>query len=617
MGLMSAMGSAMTGLRATQDALGIVSSNISNSQTPGYIRRSPTLVESLAGDRGTGVRSETAQRALDTILQRELRTETGGAGFTSVKASYASQLEILYGKPGDAGALDATFNSFTTSLQNLANDPASYVARGVVLDSAAQLASRFTAISKGIQGLRTDAESEITFSVTRANELLQGIASINQQILGKATPDPALLDHRDKQIDELSRLIDVRVSEAGYGAISLSTQNGARLLDSNGAVTLRFDARGSLAPGNLNNPSSALRGVGSITSIDATGQVIDLSGDGSIRSGTLAGYLDVRDNLLVQAQAQLDELAANLASALSDKTIAGQAATSGAATGFAVDLTALQKGNVITLDVVQGGTPRRVSFIRVDDPTQLPLSNQVTADPSDQVFGIDFSAGMASVVTQMQAALGSGFTVANPAGSSIQIVDDGAAGTTDVSALSAKVTTSALAAGDPELALFTDLKTGQPFTNALEGGPQKLGLSQRLVVNPAVILDRSSLSVYGPSIPQGDATRPALLLDRLTKASYTFDPGTGIGTASFPFKGTVGNYTRQVVAEQGANAAAAQRLDEGQQMVLSSIQSRFAETSGVNIDQEMANLVRLQSAYAANARLVSAVKDMMDLLLRM
>ena len=67
---------------------------------------------------------------------------------------------------------------------------------------------------------------------------------------------------------------------------------------------------------------------------------------------------------------------------------------------------------------------------------------------------------------------------------------------------------------------------------------------------------------------------------------------------------------------QGSNAASAQRLDEGQQVVQASIESRFSKSSGVSVDEELTNLVQIQNAYSANARLMTAIKEMMDLLMR-
>ena len=76
------------------------------------------------------------------------------------------------------------------------------------------------------------------------------------------------------------------------------------------------------------------------------------------------------------------------------------------------------------------------------------------------------------------------------------------------------------------------------------------------------------------------------------------------------------NFVQRVVSSQGQAVEAAKRLDEGQQVALASIQSRFQTTSQVNVDQEMSMLIELQTAYAANARIISTMKEMMDVLMR-
>ena len=115
----------------------------------------------------------------------------------------------------------------------------------------------------------------------------------------------------------------------------------------------------------------------------------------------------------------------------------------------------------------------------------------------------------------------------------------------------------------------------------------------------------------------GNPARPQFLLDALTKAQRVFSPETGIGVTRNPFNGTVTAFAREIVETQGRDSTTARNLDEGQQVVMKSLEDRFQQTSGVNIDTEMANLVQLQNAYAANARVMTTVKDMLDLLLRM
>jgi flagellar hook-associated protein 1 FlgK len=74
---------------------------------------------------------------------------------------------------------------------------------------------------------------------------------------------------------------------------------------------------------------------------------------------------------------------------------------------------------------------------------------------------------------------------------------------------------------------------------------------------------------------------------------------------------------RQMISQQGEAAASADSLNEGQKIVVNSLQQRFADASAVNVDAEMATLLKLQTAYGANARVMSTVKELIDVLMRM
>ena len=91
----------------------------------------------------------------------------------------------------------------------------------------------------------------------------------------------------------------------------------------------------------------------------------------------------------------------------------------------------------------------------------------------------------------------------------------------------------------------------------------------------------------------------------------------GVGTVSAPYSSTLVSYIQQVISQQGGAAANADSLNQGQQVVVNSLQQRFADQSSVNIDEEMSNLLKLQTAYGANARVMSAIKEMLNQLLQM
>lgn len=76
MGLSSALATAMSGLSTNQAALSIISSNIANAQTPGYVTQNANQVEVASGTYGSSVQTSGVNRELDLFVQNQLRTET-------------------------------------------------------------------------------------------------------------------------------------------------------------------------------------------------------------------------------------------------------------------------------------------------------------------------------------------------------------------------------------------------------------------------------------------------------------------------------------------------------------------------------------------------------------
>jgi flagellar hook-associated protein 1 FlgK len=618
MGLSQAISSAFTGLQATQQGLALVADNVANVNTPGYIRKSLLLTNSSEG--GTGVQVVGISRELDQLVQRQLRTEVAGANYASTINQYYSSLDQVFGKPGGNDALDTLFNNYTTSLNALATSPDSIAAQGDVLNQSQVLAQHLNAMSSDIQQLRSQAESGIADGVNRVNQLLQDIQSVSTKITASGNSDAAsaaLLDQRDKDITELSGLIDIRVLSSDNNGISIFTNSGVSLYDGQ-AATLSFDGRPALNAQSAYNADPSKRTVGTIAVTTQAGGQIDLIGSKAIRSGTIAAYVQMRDQILPQAQRQLDEIANSLALSLSNRTVQGTAAASGAQSGFDLDLSGLKTGNSISLVYTDNttSTQHKVTIVRVDDPSTLPLDNSITADPNDQVIGVDFSGGMASVVTQLNTALGSANLTFSNSGNTLRVLDDGAPNLSDVNNFNASVTTDTLQSGDPTLPFFVDGSNGSIYTGAITaGGEQKSGFSANIAVNPALLANPSALALYSNTTNSGDATRPNFIYEQLTAVGKLFNPTAGIGTASGPFSGTLADYIQQTISQQGAAADNASKLNDGQQIVVNALQTRFNDASGVNIDKEMSNLLTLQNAYGANARVMSAVKQMFDLLL--
>lgn len=617
MSLTQALATSLSGLNATQTSLSVVAGNIANAQTPGYIAQTAVQVSTASGDGGAGVNISSISRLLDQFIQKQLRSETSGGAYADLRANFYQQLQQIYGQPGSNTSLDSVFNNFTSAVQALSTSPNSSAAQNQTIAAAQALAQQLNDATNSIQSLRSQADQGIAGDVQQANNALQQIANINQQLAGASSTDSAaavLENQRDQYINQLAKLMDIRVVQGGNNQVSVFTGSGAQLVGTQ-ASQLSFNPAGTVVATDQWNADPSKSALGTITLTSPVGGSVDLLASGEIRSGEIAGYLNMRDSVLVQAQGQLDEIAAQMSKALSDTTTAGTAV----AGGFDAGIGGLSIGNTIQVSYTDGSSVQHnVTIVRVDDPSALPLSNAATANPNDTVVGVDFSGGPASVATALNTALGAtGLQFSNPSGAILEVINSGSPAIT-VNAVSTTATATSLTGGTAVLPLFVDGATA--YTGAFtSGGPESTGYAGRIAVNSGLIADPSKLVTYqtSPQTPAGDATRPNFIYNQLVNASLEYSPAAGIGGAASPFQGTLSAYMGQMVSTQSIAANAASNLQAGQDIVVNALQTRFNSTSAVSVDTEMAHLLTLQTAYGANARVMSTVKAMLDVLLQM
>ncbi len=581
MSLMSALSTAVSGLRTTQTGMNLVAQNVANADSAGYTRKTIQPVQTLNGADGAGVQAGPVQRAMDNLLSKQLRTETSGAGYAKTRAEFATALDRLFGAPGEASSLDSAVNAFNEKLGALADDPSSFALRSGVLSAGQTLAGRISSVASGVQELRSQAEGRIDAAVSRANELLQGISDTNSQITAEnfRGGSAALEDERDRMINELSGLMGIEVKKGDNGAVTIRTPSGQTLFDGINPTKLSFDRRPALDPGMSYDPVSS--DVGVIRAETGSGANFDLIAGGAFQSGEIAAALEMRDDILVQAQRQLDEMAAGFARAFTDRP----AETTGTNIDFGADFT----DEAVTVELMIDGDFTRLSVPQPADRTAL-----------ETAFN---GAGFAAV------------TVTDPGDGSWEINNLPAGSNLLAASYSVEDTQRPIGDGVPEFPFFVDRGNAGSAYTGVDG--QLSGFAQRMGVNSAVTADPSLLVRMEAATPQGDQTRIQTIRDNLNDQTRMFAPEAGIGGMAAPYASNAMDFSRRVVEMQGANMETASRLNEGQKVALAAIESRFGEVSGVNIDQEMSQLVQLQTAYGANARVLTAVREMMDTLMRM
>ncbi|QCI63022.1 flagellar hook-associated protein FlgK [Phreatobacter stygius] len=633
MALSSALNNALSGLRFTSTAMSLTGANIANAGNSTYTRKTIDPISMLSGTGIGGVEAGSVRREFDAFVQRQLISERSNGYYASTRANFMGRLDQAFGAPGSARALDTVMNNFSTAFQTLQTSPESATARAGVINSATVLTQSLRSLSSTIQGMRQDAEQGLADATKALNGLLGDLQSMNETLRTTSTSDASragLLDRRDDLVDQISQYVDVRVAYDSSDGVQLYGGNGFVLL-SGTSPTLNFDARGLIGPANQYDPDPAKRSVGTITAAIG-GSTVDLVAQGVFKSGKIGALLELRDKSLVAAQDQLDQIAGGLAQALgtSSSSSAVTVPGPGPTTGFDTPLgPGLSDGDTVTVEATVNGVKQKFTFKRVDDAA-VPITDGMSADPNDKVFRLtgNSAAGHAS---QMQAAIDSwaagagapagAFAVSVSGGNLRVLADPTVAGGASVGQAKANVTAQSINGGAPALPFFIDnTAPGGLYTDRITAsGSQITGLAGRIDINAALKADPSGLVVMqtSPRTQDSDATRPNFLSNALNSATRYFSPEAGIGSAGTPFQGSLLSYTRNVISTQSNEAAVAKQLNEGQQVVISQLQARYDASSAVNIDTEMSMLIQLQTAYGANARVMSAVKEMFDILRQM
>ena len=305
MTLSNALHSAMSGLVAAGRASGVVSANIANAMNPGYARRSLTLAANARS--GPGVLVVGVERHADPVLIANRRAADAASASATALADFHARVETLVGRAGDPASLGLRLADFESSLVVAASRPESAQHLDTVAARARDLAAAISGAAEGIATMRSRADRTIGAQVEQINHALGQTRQLNIRITaaGSAGSDiNAMLDQRQKLVDEINRIVPVNVIKRDHGQIALYSEGGAILLDGS-AATLEFSPVTRTAP-HMTAENGLLSGLG------INGVPVNTGETGAIGGGALAAQFRIRDDLAVSAQADLDALARDL-----------------------------------------------------------------------------------------------------------------------------------------------------------------------------------------------------------------------------------------------------------------------------------------------------------------
>ncbi|MFW6415541.1 MAG: flagellar hook-associated protein FlgK, partial [Thermodesulfobacteriota bacterium] len=237
-GLGSVLNIGRGGLFSSQSAIETTSNNISNVETPGYSRRNVRLEEAPSidykpGQLGTGVRAEEVLRSFDNFVEEQYLNKNSDFKKWEQLTQTLESLETSFDNSEESG-LNEALSEFWGLWQELAESPQDGGVRNSLLGKSQSLLNIVQMTDQDISRLQDKMEDYIKEDVDRVNEILEEIASVNQQITEHKTPNNnpnRLMDKRNELMRELSELIDVKVFNEKEGDLMLTTRAGHTLVD--------------------------------------------------------------------------------------------------------------------------------------------------------------------------------------------------------------------------------------------------------------------------------------------------------------------------------------------------------------------------------------------------
>jgi flagellar hook-associated protein 1 FlgK len=573
---------AYSALMAIQVQMSVASSNIANADVTGYTEETANLASLVSGGTGAGVTVTGITSDVDKMLMKSLVGASSDVGSANSLNNYLDQLQQLYGSTGSSSgagtSLGNTLASLETAISSLASNPSDASQQASAVGALNAVTSQLNQISSGIQTLRGNADQDIGSAVKDVNQQLQLISSLNSQI-AQATaagqPTATMEDQRNTALQDVASKMNINYFTTSNGSVQVYTTSGQALVDST-AHPISYTPASSVTQGTTYSatPPSGFAGI-TVNGVDITSQ---------ITSGSIGALVNLRDTVLPGAQSQLDQLATQLESSLN--------AVSNEGTSVPAPTTLTGTATVSASTPLSAtGTAR---FAVTDSQGNL-VSYQDLNLSSYSTVG-----GLVSAINGI-----SGLSASINANGKVVITSTNSADGVAINEMTSSVSPGGQGLSD-YLGL-NDLVTGT--------GAANLAVRSDIVSNPGLLatstLDSSTTLTTGNSVlTSGSETVANNLYDALT-GSTKFSAVAGLGATTTSFA----SYAADIVASVASQASQASSNYTNQQNAQTAFSATMSSESGVNIDQETAQLSTLQNQYSAATELLQVINQMFTALM--
>ncbi len=645
----------LSALQTAQQGLAVAGNNLANAATPGYHREianvaalDPTQQDGISV--GTGVGISGINRQVSAELDTAVMQQTSVNGATDASLSGSTQIEqaISTGTTSPSTQLESLLNS----LQALSSNPTSSSSLQAAVSSAAAVASSFNTASSDLSQIQHGLDQRMSGDVSQINSLATQIANLNVQIstLSSQGVSPnALLDQRDQSVGNLAQLVGIQVQNQGNGQI-LVIVGGTPLVAGNQTETL--------VAGTDKTGAANITAVGSPQSIAISGG--DLGGLLTQRNQTLADFQNRLDALAKQVAASFNAIqSTGLGGSGGFTTLTGQnGVTSTTANLNAAGLSFPPQGGSLYIGVTNTATGQRtITQVPIDPQSQSvqDVANEIGSTvPNMQAYvnsqtgtltlgsatgyTFDFTGGYQSTPTTNFAGgstttptIGGTYTGKTNDNYTFTFTSSGTVGVTP--GLQAQVTNQAGAvigtvnvgqgyqAGQPLSAAngitltlgAGTVAAGDSIATPVVGNPDSAGILNALGLNTlfsgnnAASLSVNQNIVDNPSQLATSTTGQAADTSNLQRfAALTDAPVLTNGTQSFS------QYANQMVSDIGTQVQSLTTQQSTNQTLTTSLTAQQQSVSGVDTNEELANVMQYQQMFELAGKYISAVNDAMQ-----
>jgi flagellar hook-associated protein 1 FlgK len=648
---------AQSGVQTAQAGLTTTGHNIANATTPGYSRQQVVQATAIGqnagfGFLGNGVQVAEVKRVYsDFLAQQVLNAQTSKSSLQG----YVDQISQIDNLLADTSSgLSPALQDFFKGVQDLSSNPQSVASRQAVLSTADSLASRFQGLDNRLNEIRDGVNSQIDTSVIEINSYASQIAKLNDSIAVLSSnaqkPPNDLLDQRDNLIVELNKSIKATVVKQNDSTYTVSIGNGQPLV----VGSTQFKLASVVSPTDLSRKEIGYQLPSGVS----------IFPEDALVGGTVGGIFEFRAKALDVTQNSLGRVAVGLATTFNEQHKLGQDQNGALGRDFfnaavpkvtpsvynvgnaTVSANIIDASKLTTSDYNLRFDGVNYALTRIEDNTVLSNGSLAQAATALQGDGVDFTLTPGNVAL----ARGDNFQI-SPTGSGAQLfkvnISDrsliaaatpittatGSTNTGTGKISSGSIDASYLPAngGSPIIAPANVTLTFDSATGTLSGFPPTQDVTVTLngvaTLNPAPVTqlpyqDGAQISFGGVNFtlsgtPGNNDTfvvnqnlsgvgdnRNALALSKLQTKNTLEGGSTTYQGAYAELTSFVGNKTREFQVNNTAGATFLQQANQAVQ-----------NESGVNLDEEAANLIRYQQAYQAAGKVVQVASTLFDFLL--